>query len=115
MHNRNASFENIGISVLDEEFENVRVVAAQAADEMLNIDKIEASFVLYPNDVNVCISGRSLGEVNVQEILEMLGGGGHSTVAGAQLKNKTFEEVKEELVNAIGTYLSASDERGNTQ
>lgn len=108
-------FDNIGISVCREQYDNVRVIASQAADDMMNIDNIEASFVIYPLDNGVCISGRSLGDINVQEILEQLGGGGHSTVAGAQLRNKSFDNVREELIRAVGVYLAGSEERGNKE
>lgn len=104
-------YDRIGISVCRKQYQNVRVIAAQAADDMMNIDNIEASFVLYPMEDEISISGRSLGDVNVQEILERLGGGGHSTVAGAQIKNENFEQVKLELIEAIGVYLTANEEK----
>ena len=65
-------------------YPNIRVIASQAADEMLNIGDIRASIVVYAQDGGVGISARSLGDINVQLIMEYLGGGGHSTVAGAQ-------------------------------
>lgn len=102
-----------GISVCRKSFENIRVIAAQAADDMMNIDNISASFVIYPGDDCVAISGRSLGDINVQEILEKLGGGGHSTVAGAQVSDKTFEEVNLMLIEAITSYLTSNEERAN--
>ena len=104
-------YDKIGISVCRNQYPNVRIIAAQAADDMMNIDNIVASFVIYPGDDEINISGRALGDVNVQEILEHLGGGGHSTVAGAQVKDKTFEQVKLELIEAIGAYLASGDEK----
>ena len=78
-----------------------RICAAQAADELLNITKVQASFVLYKDGNRVIISARSLGNVNVQLILEKLGGGGHLATAGAQIQGKSMDEVMEELVSAI--------------
>ena len=83
-----------------------RVVASQAADELLNISGIQCSFVVYPgeNDVTM-ISARSIGEANVQVILESLGGGGNAAAAGAQLPGKTVEEVVRALKIAIDRYF----------
>ncbi len=83
-----------------------RVVAAQAADEMLNISGVEASIVLFPTeDGGVTISARSIGDVNVQVLLENLGGGGNKSSAGAQLKNITLREAVNKLCAAIDSYL----------
>ncbi len=82
-----------------------RALAAQAADELLNISGISASFVLYPDEGDrVIISARSIGEANVQVILEALGGGGNTATAGAQLPNKTVKEALDELVQSIDAY-----------
>ena len=81
-----------------------RVLAAQAADELLNITGITASFVLYPQEEQVIISARSIGEANVQVILEPLGGGGNAATAGAQVKNSTVKEVLDKLVASIDSY-----------
>jgi c-di-AMP phosphodiesterase-like protein len=78
-----------------------RVLAAQAADEMLNISGINASIVLYPDDDRIFISARSMGDVNVQMILEPLGGGGNTATAGAQITGKTIKEVVDELIVSI--------------
>ncbi len=85
---------------------NIRVVASQAADEMLNIGDTYASIVVYPLEGSVGISARSLGDVNVQLIMEKLGGGGHSTVAGAQIKDKNVDMVVDDVINAVSEYLS---------
>ena len=77
-----------------------------AADELLTISDISASFVIGNMGDKVCISGRSIGDINVQVILEKLGGGGHITLAGAQLEGLTLEEAKEELIIRINEYLS---------
>ncbi len=83
-----------------------RVVAAQAADEMLNISGVEASIVLFPTeDGGVTISARSIGDVNVQVLLENLGGGGNKSSAGAQIKNITLREAVNKLCAAIDSYL----------
>ena len=82
-----------------------RVLAAQAADELLNISGITASFVLYPDDDQVIVSARSIGAVNVQIILEPLGGGGNTATAGAQLKNTTIKEALDKLVASIDKFF----------
>ena len=83
-----------------------RIIAAQAADELLNISGIQASFVYYPDgDVVIC-SARSIGEANVQMILEPLGGGGNQAAAGAQIKGMTTEEVTAALKASIDDFFS---------
>ena len=84
-----------------------RALAAQAADELLNISGISASFVLYPDEDQVIVSGRSIGEANVQVILEPLGGGGNTATAGAQIKGRTVKEVLDDLVVAIDQYYES--------
>ena len=91
----------IAISYWDEVEESANVIASQAADEMLNITDIKASFVLCMAEDCIVISGRSLGEYNVQLVLEKIGGGGHMTIAGAQLKEKTIVEALDILKHAI--------------
>ena len=81
-----------------------RTLAAQAADELLNISGITASFVLYPDGDQVIISARSIGDANVQMILEPLGGGGNTATAGAQIKDSTVKEVLDRLVNSIDKF-----------
>ena len=81
-----------------------RTLAAQAADELLNISGITASFVLYPDGDRVIISARSIGEANVQMILEPLGGGGNTATAGAQVANSTVKEVLDRLVDSIDKF-----------
>ena len=81
-----------------------RVLAAQAADELLNISGINASFVLYPDEDTVYISARSIGTANVQMILEPLGGGGNTATAGAQVKDSTVKEVLDRLVISIDKF-----------
>ena len=84
-----------------------RAVASQAADELLTITGINTSFVLYPMDGKVYISARSIGDANVQMILEPLGGGGNAATAGAQVPNKTVREVLGELVASIDNFYES--------
>ena len=95
--------ENIAVVALEEECD--RVTAAKAADELLTLKGVQASFVLYKKDDGVYISARSLGDVNVQVIVEALGGGGNSTTAGGQLPDTTVGEVKEKLLEKIDQYF----------
>ena len=99
-------YDTIAISVYDEEDEDSNVVCAKAADELLTISNITASFVLGKLNDKICISGRSIGDINVQVILEKLGGGGHITLAGAQVEGMDMDEVKQELINRINEYFS---------
>ncbi|KRQ85970.1 Bifunctional oligoribonuclease and PAP phosphatase NrnA [Caloramator mitchellensis] len=87
------------------------IIVPQAADDLLKIDGIEASFVLANVDNEVMISGRSLGDINVQLILESIGGGGHMTIAGARLSNISIDDAKKLLEQAINKYLKESDKR----
>ena len=100
---------NIAIAVCPPEIEDT-VLAAQAADELLNITGIQASFVFVKIEDEILISGRSLGSINVQLILESLGGGGHMTMAGTRLKDITMPEAQEMLKNAIDKYLREGEE-----
>ena len=93
----------IAIAALDQSI--TRTLAAQAADELLNISGIETSFVLYPQDSQTIISARSIGEANVQVILEALGGGGNAATAGAQVKNRSVSSTLEELIKSINKYF----------
>ena len=97
---------SIAIAIYDKEDKDANLICAKAADELLTISDITASFVLGNVGDRVCISGRSIGDVNVQLILEKLGGGGHITLAGAQVEGMTLEEVKQELINRINEYFS---------
>ncbi len=99
--------DNIGIAVYDKDDKNANIICAKSADELLTIGNISASFVLGKlEDNKITISGRSIGDINVQIILEKMGGGGHITLAGAQIENKTIDEVKEELKERINEYFS---------
>ncbi|MEI3141407.1 MAG: DHH family phosphoesterase [Lawsonibacter sp.] len=82
-----------------------RIIAAQAADELLNIMGIDTSFVIAPEGDKVNLSARSMGDTNVQVILEKLGGGGNAAAAGGQVSGKSVDEVAQELKEAIDQYF----------
>ncbi|MBQ9973754.1 MAG: DHH family phosphoesterase [Oscillospiraceae bacterium] len=104
---RNAQVYRPGIAIAVSETTVGRVTAAQAADELLNISGIGASFVLFPDSSSITLSARSImDDVNVQVILEALGGGGNAAAAGGQVPDKSLEEVTEALKQAIDHYLS---------
>lgn len=100
---------NIAISTTKTEYSDIQSIAAAAADELLSIEGIEASFTLCKIEDTVYISGRAVGNINVQVILEYLGGGGHAVVAGAQIKCDMNEAVSA-LKSAIDKYMDNSSE-----
>lgn len=106
---KNAEILDNGIAIAISPPAANNLIIAQAADELLTIKGVKASFVLLQREEDVAISGRSMGDVNVQIILEKLGGGGHLTVAGAQVK-KPMEEVLNELKQAIKEYFEEEGE-----
>ena len=110
---KNAEFIDgqIAISIAAEAgSEDMAIIAAQSVDELLSITGVLASFVLCDIDGVIMISGRSLGDINVQAILEKIGGGGHLTFAGAQLAGVTIEEAKEKLLKIVNEYLGKDEE-----
>ena len=98
--------DTIAISIYDKEDSDANITCAKAADELLTISNITASFVIGKMGDKIYISGRSIGDINVQLILEKLGGGGHITVAGAQVEGMTMAEVKQELIIRINEYFT---------
>lgn len=98
--------DTIAISIYDKKDKDANLICAKAADELLTINTVTASFVIGYLGEKVCISGRSLGDINVQVILEKLGGGGHITLAGAQVEGMTEEETKQELIKIIKEYFN---------
>ena len=99
--------DSIAIALCDgEKSKDISLLCAKAADELLTISDVTASLVLGDTGEKVCISGRSIGDINVQVILEKLGGGGHITLAGAQVEGMTLEEVKQELIIRINEYFT---------
>ena len=116
-HLRNAVIDNshiyergFAISFADFKSRNIRLITSQAADEMLNVEGVRASFVLFETPGIINISARSYGEVNVQLIMEILGGGGHQTMAACQLPGLTVDEATEHLKKAIDKYITDTTE-----
>ena len=97
-------FGDVAISYIEDESEDNNVIAAKAADELLTVKDVKASFVLVKHSGYVHISGRSMGQISVQLILELLGGGGHLTMAGAQIQTDSIQVAKEKLYDAIKQY-----------
>ncbi|MCM1363837.1 MAG: DHH family phosphoesterase [Ruminococcus sp.] len=97
--------DECAISVANFESKNIRLITSQASDEMLNIDGVKASFVLYRSSSGINISARSFGEINVQLIMENMGGGGHQAMSACQLSDITMESAIEKLKSSIDKYL----------
>lgn len=97
------------LSICPSDYGNSAVTAAQAADELLDVEGVKASFVLCDDRNTIFVSARSLGEVNVQVILEKIGGGGHQTISGAQFKNTNIEAVKELVKEAVQQYIEEAN------
>lgn len=105
-------FNNCALACADDDDDNdedIIVTAAQAADDLLSISNVTASFVMYKKGDSVRISARSLGDVNVQLVMEKLGGGGHHSMAGAQLNGVTMEQARAMLMNIIENSEIESD------
>lgn len=103
----------IAIGTLEQDSDDNILIAAQAADELLNMNNIEAAFVLTNVKNKIHISGRSLGEISVQLILEKLDGGGHLTAAGTQMEI-SMDEAITELKQVIDEYLQEDKDESNT-
>lgn len=97
-------YHKCAIASTTEQFSNIRIASSQAADDMLGISNVAASFVMYESNSIVNISARSMGAVNVQVIMEALGGGGHHTMAACQLKTD-IASAEQALKNAIDDYI----------
>jgi c-di-AMP phosphodiesterase-like protein len=104
MHNALIYREGIALASSSDEYSRISI--AQAADELLNIRGVHTSFTIAVNDEDVFVSGRSIGGVNVQLILEQLGGGGSQSTAGVQVRNSNVEQVLLDLQKAIDKYFS---------
>ncbi len=98
-------YHRVAIAVTEEDYSSVRAAAAQAADELLTVNDILASFVICRVGEEINISARSYGGFNVQLVMESLGGGGHLTMAGAQLRNVSADEAKSRLISKIDEYM----------
>lgn len=110
IRNTEILFGSVAIGICHEPIKNAQITAAQSADILLNLEDIQVSFVLCPlEDGVITISARSSGEVNVQMILEKLGGGGHQTVAGAQLTGVTLQEARQQIIDLIAAYYKESE------
>ena len=94
-------YHHCAIAVADEVFNDIKLVAPQAADELLGIRSVAASFVLYSLNGEVNISARSMGSMNVQVVMEKLGGGGHQTMAATQIPDITVAEAKQQLLQVL--------------
>ena len=94
-------FNFCAIACADEDIPDIRIASAQAADELLGIENVKASFVMYKTGKTINISARSLGDLNVQVIMEALGGGGHQTMAACQMEGVSSAEARERLVSVI--------------
>ena len=95
-------FRNCAVAVADStSSEDIRIISAQAADELLSISGVDASFVIFEVSDTVCVSARSYGAVNVQLFMEQFGGGGHQTMAAAQIKNSDIESVTADIMRKI--------------
>ena len=101
--------DDMVVAVVDGKVDHASIIAAQVADELLNIKGIKASFVFSEVDHCIYISARAIGDMNVQRIMELLGGGGHLAIAGAQLKDATLEEAKYQLKEAIRQYMEEGE------
>lgn len=98
-------YNDCAIAVCDFTSEDLRIVAPQAADELLNISGVKASFVLYEIHEIVNVSARSMGALNVQIIMEAMGGGGHHTMAAAQIGGSSIDKVRQNLLEVIDRQL----------
>ncbi len=110
----NAVIHN-GCAVSTAEFSSrdLRIICSQAADELLNITGVKASFVVFQAGSGASVSARSLGEVNVQLIMEALGGGGHLTMAAAQLTDCTVDETKAKLIRVLDDTFSTVNDKND--
>ena len=102
------------ISTSDKITDDIRLASAQAADEMLTLKGIVASFVIFGDHKKINISARSYGRINVQLIMEKLGGGGHQTMAATQIYNSSIEESRRLLLEAIDAVLDEAEEEENS-
>lgn len=107
-------YNNCAIACSAENIPDIRVASAQAADELLSIQGVTASFVLFQTGSTVSISARSLGDVNVQILMEALGGGGHLTMAGAQLANSNLRDARQKLISVLNEQLESATQHGTT-
>lgn len=104
--------DGIAMTSCPKDVPNAQIIAAQVADMLINITDVEAAFTFYELADNIIgVSARSKGEINVQLIMEAIGGGGHRTVAGVQLKGRTMIEAQSEVMDAIHEILDKGREK----
>ena len=101
---QHARIDRPGVAIVAQDEPQDRIVAAQAADELLNVAGVECSVVVYPVPEGTFMSARSIGPVNVQLLLEPLGGGGNRAAAAALCRGKTVEDTVQALKAAIDSY-----------
>ncbi|MGI6142985.1 MAG: DHH family phosphoesterase [bacterium] len=99
-------YGKVALALVSQQGERAQLLAAQAADELLSIEDFAASFVIYPTVGGTAISARSTGDINVQVMMEQLGGGGHMTIAGAQLEGVTLSQARERVLEVIHEYFA---------
>lgn len=97
-------YKNCAVAIADFKSDDIRLVSAQAADELLAISGIDAAFVIFRSGDSVCVSARSYGVVNVQVVMEYMNGGGHQTMAAVQVRNSTIEQIRDEVYKCIEQY-----------
>lgn len=99
------TYKGCAVAVATEHFDDIRIIASQVANELLNVAGVKSSYVLFEENNQINISARSLGEMNVQVIMESLGGGGHLTMAATQIPDVTMGDAVVKLENAINQYF----------
>ncbi|MGB4170844.1 MAG: DHH family phosphoesterase [bacterium] len=99
-------YDRVALAMVTQQGERAQLLAAQAADALLTIEGFAASFVIYPTAEGAAVSARSSGDINVQVMLEELGGGGHMTIAGAQLEGVTLAQARERVLEVIHDYFA---------
>lgn len=100
-------YKRCAIAASTDSSPEMRVAASQAANELLNISGVDASFVIFSSGTGASISARSFGALNVQIIMERMGGGGHQTMAAAQLRDTSVEDAKAMLMNVIAEFIES--------
>lgn len=101
----------VAVSRVAENANNAKLIAAKAADDLIGIRGVEAAFVIGRSDGGICVSGRSLGNVNVQLVCERMGGGGHLTMSGAQLNTTDFDEAEAVVRSCIAQYEQEGEKK----
>lgn len=96
-----STYLNCAFVAIEKNYDNIRLLSSQVADELLNIDSVDASFVIFNDNDKTCVSARSYGKVNVQLIMEKFGGGGHQTMAAAQVTDITPNEILTQIKSII--------------